>query len=86
MKLLLSSSFVTITSLPALSNRTPLLLVLSQKAHIKSHPFMTPLDKSSEVIWELKPFSPIGQSGVFSLGGWSPHVQTGFLVPRPTFL
>jgi hypothetical protein len=26
----------------------------------------------------------IGQSGVFSLGGWSPHVQTGFHVPRPT--
>ena len=22
--------------------------------------------------------------GVFSLGGWSPHVQTGFHVPRPT--
>src|SRR3954466_8904407 len=21
---------------------------------------------------------------VFSLGGWSPHVQTGFHVPRPT--
>ena len=26
----------------------------------------------------------IGRSRVFSLGGWSPHVQTGFLVPRPT--
>ena len=26
----------------------------------------------------------IGQLRVFSLGGWSPHVQTGFLVPRPT--
>ncbi len=26
----------------------------------------------------------IGQSGVFSLGGWSPHLQTGFLVSRPT--
>jgi hypothetical protein len=26
----------------------------------------------------------IGQSGVFSLGGWSPRVQTRFLVPRPT--
>ena len=26
----------------------------------------------------------IGQSGVFSLGGWSPHVQTEFLVLRPT--
>ena len=26
----------------------------------------------------------IGQLGVFSLGGWSPHVQTRFLVPRPT--
>ena len=26
----------------------------------------------------------IGRSGVFSLGGWSPHVQTGFLVPRLT--
>ena len=26
----------------------------------------------------------IGQSVVFSLGGWSPHVQTGFHVPRPT--
>ena len=21
---------------------------------------------------------------VFSLGGWAPHIQTGFLVPRPT--
>jgi hypothetical protein len=26
----------------------------------------------------------IGLSGVFSLGGWSPHVQTGFHVSRPT--
>ena len=26
----------------------------------------------------------IGRSGVFSLGGWSPHVQTRFLVPRLT--
>ena len=28
----------------------------------------------------------IGRSVVFSLGGWSPHVQTGFHVPRPTRL
>ena len=28
----------------------------------------------------------IGQSGVFSLGGWSPHVQTRFHVPRLTRL
>ena len=28
----------------------------------------------------------IGRSGVFSLGGWSPHIQTGFLVPRLTHL
>ena len=27
----------------------------------------------------------IGRLRVFSLGGWSPHVQTGFLVSRPTF-
>src|SRR5210317_997436 len=26
----------------------------------------------------------IGQSVVFSLGGWSPHVQTRYLVSRPT--
>ena len=26
----------------------------------------------------------IGRYRVFSLGGWSPHVQTGFLVSRPT--
>ena len=26
----------------------------------------------------------IGQSGVFSLGGWSPHIQTRFHVPRLT--
>ena len=26
----------------------------------------------------------IGHQGVFRLGGWSPHVQTGFHVPRPT--
>ncbi len=26
----------------------------------------------------------IGRQRVFSLGGWSPHVQTGFHVPRPT--
>ncbi len=26
----------------------------------------------------------IGQSGVFSLGGWSPPLQTGFLVSRLT--
>jgi hypothetical protein len=26
----------------------------------------------------------IGHQGVFRLGGWSPHVQTGFLVSRPT--
>ena len=28
----------------------------------------------------------IGRSRVFSLGGWSPHLQTGFHVSRPTFL
>jgi hypothetical protein len=28
----------------------------------------------------------IGRQGVFSLGGWSPRVRTGFLVPRPTRL
>ena len=26
----------------------------------------------------------IGHQGVFRLGGWSPHLQTGFLVSRPT--
>ena len=26
----------------------------------------------------------IGRSVVLSLGGWSPHIQTGFLVSRPT--
>src|SRR5215217_3015201 len=26
----------------------------------------------------------IGRQGVFRLGGWSPHVRTGFHVPRPT--
>jgi hypothetical protein len=26
----------------------------------------------------------IGHMGVLRLGGWSPHVQTGFHVPRPT--
>ena len=26
----------------------------------------------------------IGQSGVFSLGGWSPHIQTGYHVSRLT--
>jgi hypothetical protein len=26
----------------------------------------------------------IGRQGVFSLGGWSPHLQTGFHVSRPT--
>ena len=26
----------------------------------------------------------IGQSGVFSLGGWAPHIQTGLHVSRPT--
>ena len=26
----------------------------------------------------------IGQLGVFSLGGWSPHVQSGYHVSRPT--
>src|SRR5438874_7550623 len=28
----------------------------------------------------------IGRSRVFSLGGWSPHLQTGFHVSRPTSL
>ncbi len=28
--------------------------------------------------------STIGHQGVFRLGGWSPHVQTGFHVPRLT--
>ena len=28
----------------------------------------------------------IGRSRVFSLGGWSPHLQTGFHVSRPTCL
>ena len=31
-------------------------------------------------------WSTIGRQGVFSLGGWSPRVRTGFLVPRPTRL
>src|SRR3546814_6545885 len=26
----------------------------------------------------------IGRTGVLRLGGWSPHVQAGFLVSRPT--
>ncbi len=26
----------------------------------------------------------IGRQGVFRLGGWSPHLRTGFHVPRPT--
>ena len=26
----------------------------------------------------------IGLAGVFSLGGWSPHIQSGYLVSRPT--
>src|SRR5690606_4068098 len=26
----------------------------------------------------------IGRIGVLRLGGWSPHIQTGFLVSRPT--
>ena len=29
-------------------------------------------------------WSTIGLPGVFSLAGWSPRIQTGFLVPRPT--
>ena len=29
-------------------------------------------------------WSTIGRQLVFSLGGWSPHLQTGFLVSRPT--
>ena len=29
-------------------------------------------------------FFTIGQQGVFSLGGWSPLIPTGFLVPRST--
>ena len=28
----------------------------------------------------------IGHQGVFRLGGWSPHVQTGFHVSRPTLV
>ena len=27
----------------------------------------------------------IGHQGVLSLGGWSPHLQPGFHVPRPTY-
>ena len=34
--------------------------------------------------WETRYWFTIGQSVVFSLGGWSPHVQTKFLVLRPT--
>ena len=30
--------------------------------------------------WLIDP----GHGGVFSLGGWSPHIQTRFHVPRPT--
>ena len=32
----------------------------------------------------LTVLSTIGHELVFSLGGWSPLIQTGFLVPRPT--
>src|SRR5437763_15591624 len=28
----------------------------------------------------------IGRQRVFSLGGWSPHLRTGFHVSRPTYL
>src|SRR2546427_7414490 len=34
----------------------------------------------------LFPYTTLFRSVVFSLGGWSPHVQTGFHVPRPTRL
>ena len=32
----------------------------------------------------LTVLSTIGHKLVFSLGGWSPQIQPGFLVPRPT--
>jgi hypothetical protein len=32
----------------------------------------------------LTVLSTIGHELVFSLGGWSPQIRTGFLVPRPT--
>ena len=32
----------------------------------------------------LTVLSTIGHEFVFSLGGWSPQIQPGFLVPRPT--
>ena len=32
----------------------------------------------------LRYWFAIGRQGILRLGGWSPHVQTGFHVPRPT--
>src|SRR5699024_11590791 len=62
----------------------------------RSHPFGLPLLVRTrfQVLFHSPPgvlfafpsryWSTIGQSVVFSLGGWSPLLQTGFLVSRPT--
>ena len=68
--------------------------LINQKA--RGHPFGLPLLVGTrfQVLFHSPPgvlftfpsryFCAIGQQGVFSLGGWSPLIPTGFLVPRGT--
>ena len=68
--------------------------LINQKA--RGHPFGLPLLVGTrfQVLFHSPPgvlftfpsryCSTIGQQGVFSLGGWSPLIHAGFLVPRAT--
>ena len=66
-----------------------------QKAHHRTHKVLwSVVDIWFQVLFHSPPgvlfafpsryWFTIGRLRVFSLGGWSPHLQTGFLVSRPT--
>jgi hypothetical protein len=56
-----------------------LLLLVSIRFQVSFTPLLGVLFTFPSRYWFT-----IGRQGVLRLGGWSPHVQTGFHVPRPT--
>ena len=61
------------------SSRTGLRLLVGVRFQVSFTPLVGVLFTFPSRYW-----CTIGRQGVFRLGGWSPHVQTGFHVPRPT--
>ena len=66
------------------SKRLPLLK--GQSANEPREYLFVAIDDFSGVLFAFpsRYWFTIGQLGVFSLGGWSPHLQSGYHVSRPT--